>query len=88
MADKSFKLHLVSDATGETLQVLARAAITQFEGSEPEEFVWSMIRTSAQLQLAINGIQQAPGIVLFTLVDQSLQRDLGQIASPPMLTAT
>lgn len=76
MADKSFKLHLVSDATGETLQVLARAAITQFEGSEPEEFVWSMIRSSAQLQLAINGIQQAPGIVLFTLVDQSLQRDL------------
>ncbi len=76
MSDKTFKLHLVSDATGETLQVLARAAITQFEEYEPVEFIWSMIRSSAQLQLAIDGIQQDPGIVLFTLVDQTLQRDL------------
>jgi len=72
----SFNLHLVSDATGETLQVLARAAITQFEGYESDEFIWSMVRSSGQLQLAIEGIQQSPGVVLFTLVDGDLRRDL------------
>jgi len=76
LSKKTFKLHLVSDATGETLQVLARAAITQFEDYEPEEFMWSMVRSSAQLQLVIDGIQQDPGVVLFTLVDQTLHRDL------------
>ena len=76
MTSNSFNLHLVSDATGETLQVLARAAITQFEDYEPEEFIWSMVRSSGQLQLAIDGIQQAPGVVLFTLVNGELRRDL------------
>ncbi len=76
MTEQTFNLHLVSDATGETLQMLARAAITQFEGYEPEEFIWTMVRSSAQLQMVIDGIQQSPGIVLFTLVDANLRRDL------------
>jgi regulator of PEP synthase PpsR (kinase-PPPase family) len=76
VAENTFNLHLVSDATGETLQMLTRAAITQFEGYEPEEFIWSMVRSSGQLQLAIDGIQESPGVVLFTLVDDILRRDL------------
>lgn len=73
---KTFNLHLVSDATGETLEMLARAASTQFEGYEAEETLWSMVRSSAQLQVVLDGIQQAPGVVLFTIVDATLRRDL------------
>lgn len=68
-----FNLHLVSDATGETLQMVARAAITQFEDAAPVEHVWSMIRTSKQLESAIQTIQENPGLVLYTMVSQELR---------------
>lgn len=71
-----FNLHLVSDATGETLQMVARAAITQFEEAAPVEHVWSMIRTSNQLESAVEAIQQNPGIVFYTLVNQDLRKVL------------
>ena len=32
-----FHLHLVSDATGETIHSVARACLSQFEGVEPQE---------------------------------------------------
>lgn len=71
-----FNLHLVSDATGETLQMVARAAITQFEEAAPVEHVWSMIRTAKQLETAIEAIKTDPGIVLYTLVSQELRQIL------------
>lgn len=73
---RRFNLHLISDATGETLELVARAAITQFEDTEPEIFVWNMVRSSGQLQVAIDGIQENPGVVYFTLVNRDLTRDL------------
>ena len=69
-----FNLHLVSDATGETLQMVANAAKTQFIGYEPKEYIWSMIRSPEQMQKVIAGIQSSPGVVLYTLVDKNLQR--------------
>jgi regulator of PEP synthase PpsR (kinase-PPPase family) len=35
-----------------------------------------MIRSPVQLQVAIDGIQENPGVVLFTLVNRDLKRDL------------
>ncbi len=71
-----FNLHLVSDATGETLQMVARAAITQFEEAAPIEHVWSMIRTAKQLESAIQAIQENPGLVLYTMVSRELRLSL------------
>ncbi|MBM3502620.1 MAG: kinase/pyrophosphorylase [Alphaproteobacteria bacterium] len=71
-----FNIHLVSDATGETLQMVAKAAITQFEGYEAVERLWTMVRTPGQLQVVIDGIQEDPGVVMFTMVNRQLQRDL------------
>jgi len=72
----AFNIHLVSDATGETLQLVARAAVTQFESAEPQEHLWSMIRTESQLQTAIEGIQENPGLVMYTLVNNDLRQRL------------
>ena len=72
----AFDIHLVSDATGETLQLVARAAVTQFENAEPQEHLWSMIRTESQLQAAIDGIQDQPGIVMYTLVNGKFRQRL------------
>ena len=72
----TFNLHLVSDATGETLQMVAKAAKTQFVGSETSEHSWPMIRSREQLEAVILGIQNNPGVVLCTLLNKELQRQL------------
>ena len=71
-----FNLHLISDATGETLQMIANAAKTQFSDYQPNEHVWPMIRTEEQMEEVIRNIQKNPGVVLCTLVNKSLQRNL------------
>jgi regulator of PEP synthase PpsR (kinase-PPPase family) len=71
-----FHLHLVSDATGETLIAVSRAVTAQFQGVSSIEHVYPLIRTRAQLDRAISEIESAPGIVLFTLVDHDLSEAL------------
>lgn len=78
---KKFRLYLVSDATGTTLQGLARAALSQFENIDPIERFWPMIRSEAQLDRAIKDIEKHPGPVLFTFVDKKLRRKLQKICS-------
>lgn len=73
---REFNMYLVSDATGTTLQGLARAALSQFEGVEPTERFWPMIRSELQLDRAIADIEKNPGPVLFTFVDKKLRRKL------------
>jgi regulator of PEP synthase PpsR (kinase-PPPase family) len=67
-----FHLHLVSDSTGETLITVARAAAAQYEGSAAIEHVYPLVRSVTQLERVISEIEAAPGIVLYTLVDQEL----------------
>jgi regulator of PEP synthase PpsR (kinase-PPPase family) len=69
-------IHLVSDATGETINAIARACLVQFEGIEIQEHYWSLVRTSRQLALVMEGIQHWPGLVLYTFVDEKLQRTM------------
>ena len=76
MATKEFHLHLVSDATGETVISVARACVSQFETVKPIEHFWNLVRTERQLNLAVEGIQDHPGMVLYTLVDEKLRRRL------------
>jgi len=73
---KSFHLHLVSDATGETLHSVARACLVQFEGVEPVEHVWSMIRTTGQMEKVVAAIEGHPGVVLYTLVNAGFRQAL------------
>ncbi|WP_417515930.1 pyruvate, water dikinase regulatory protein [Minwuia sp.] len=71
-----FHLHLVSDATGETLTTIANAAVVQFEGAEPVQHLWPMIRSRAQVSTVLAGIEADPGLVLFTLVDPTTRSAL------------
>jgi len=68
-----FHLHLVSDATGETVHSVARACLVQFEEAEAVEHIWSMVRTKAQMERVIANIEANLGVVLFTLVDEGLR---------------
>ena len=76
MGRSYFHLHLVSDATGETLIAASRAAAAQYQGVASIEHVYPLVRSHAQLDRVIAEIDNAPGIVLFTLVDAELSRRL------------
>jgi hypothetical protein len=71
-----FHLHLVSDATGDTLLSLAAAALVQFEAAEPNRHMWTMVRSEALLRPVIAAIEKTPGLVMFTLVDHNLREML------------
>jgi regulator of PEP synthase PpsR (kinase-PPPase family) len=67
-----FHLHLISDATGETLITVARAAAAQYAKILPVEHVHPLMRTQKQLDRVLLEIEEAPGIVLYTLLEDSL----------------
>lgn len=67
-----FHLHLVSDATGETLVTVARAAAAQYASLSPVEHIYSLVRTQKQLDRVLSEIESFPGIVLYTLLDREL----------------
>jgi regulator of PEP synthase PpsR (kinase-PPPase family) len=67
-----FHLHLVSDSTGETLITVARAACAQYVNASPVEHVYPAVRTNKQLDRVVAEIEAAPGVILYTLLDQSL----------------
>ena len=73
---KEFHLHLVSDATGETINSVARACVIQFDQVRPIEHFWNLVRTERQLELVQEAIGTNPGLVMFTLVDEGLRRKL------------
>jgi regulator of PEP synthase PpsR (kinase-PPPase family) len=74
--NRHFHLHLISDATGETINSVARACVIQFDQVEPEEHFWNLVRTPRQLEMALEGIRENPGVVMYTLVDDALRRRL------------
>jgi [pyruvate, water dikinase]-phosphate phosphotransferase / [pyruvate, water dikinase] kinase len=76
---KQFHLHLVSDATGETINSVARACVAQFDHVRPIEHFWNLVRTTRQLDMVIEGIKDNPGLVMFTLVDDGLRRRLQDV---------
>ena len=71
-AESYFHLHLVSDATGETLLAVGRAAAAQYSTVSPIEHVYPLIRNLKQLEPVLTDIEANPGIVLYTLVDPVL----------------
>ena len=73
---ESFHLHLISDATGTTLLGLARACLAQFEGIEPKQKFWPLVRTMSQLERILQDVEKHPGPVIFTLVDKKLRQRL------------
>lgn len=75
---KSFHLHLVSDSTGETVSSVSRAVLAQFEETQAQEHVWSLIRTKGQLEKVFQGLDSHPGAVMYTLVNSELRRMLRQ----------
>ena len=67
-----FHLHLISDSTGETLVTVARAARAQYTNVSAVEHVYPAVRSNKQLDQVLAGIEEEPGVVLYTLLDEAL----------------
>ena len=83
---REYHLHLISDATGETLNTVAKAVCAQFEGVTAREHIYSLVRNERQLRRAVEHIAANPGIVFFTLVNpalrQALEAECGRLSVP------
>jgi [pyruvate, water dikinase]-phosphate phosphotransferase / [pyruvate, water dikinase] kinase len=71
-----FHLHLISDSTGETLITVARAAAAQYTKVTLVEHVHPLVRTQKQLDRVAAEIEETPGIVLYTLLQENLAAKL------------
>ena len=73
---REYHLHLISDSTGETLNIVAKAVGAQFEGATAREHIYSLVRSENQLRRALQHIAVNPGIVFSTLVNPILRQVL------------
>ena len=71
-----FDLHLISDSTGETIHSVARACLVQFDHVEAVEHVWPMVSSEEAMQVVLDSIRDKPGPVMFTLVNDTLRKQL------------
>ncbi|MDZ4308483.1 pyruvate, water dikinase regulatory protein [Allopontixanthobacter sp.] len=88
-------LHLVSDSTGETLEMVANAALAQFENAKIVRHFWPMVRSRQHLDRIVPDLADNPGLVLFTLVNPETRdrleehcRQLGLPAVPALDAVT
>ena len=69
-------LHLLSDSTGETLEMIAKAALAQFEDAEVQRHFWPMVRSRQHLDRIVAELARNPGLVLYTLVNADIRQQL------------
>lgn len=73
---RKFHVHLVSDSTGETLGEVMRASVAQFDGVEVIEHLYALVRSPRQMDRALEEIERAPGVVMYTVVSADMRRRL------------
>jgi regulator of PEP synthase PpsR (kinase-PPPase family) len=71
-----FNVHLVSDSTGETLAGVMRASCAQFDNILPIEHSYYLVRSQRQLERVLREIENAPGVVMFTLSNDEMRERL------------
>jgi hypothetical protein len=76
VTEKTFHIHLVSDSTGETLNSVARAACVQFQEFKAVEHTYALVRSQRQLQRVLKLVETQPGVVLYTMMNDELRREL------------
>lgn len=70
--DSGQNLYLLSDATGETVERVVRAALSQFKVGETRLFRLSNLRIRSDIDEALVGPINRPGLIIYTLVNPEL----------------
>ena len=64
---KTIVFYLISHASGELVEMLARNAVTQLEGVEVKRRLWKMVRRLDQIPEILGVLATAPGYVLHSI---------------------
>jgi [pyruvate, water dikinase]-phosphate phosphotransferase / [pyruvate, water dikinase] kinase len=75
---RSFHLHMISDATGETLVAIAKAVRVQYPQVRAIEHIHPLVRHRRELERVLKDVEATPGIVLYTIVNQEFADELEQ----------
>ena len=78
----TYKIYLISDSTGETLERIFMAIKAQFTNIEYKVLSYSFTRTENQIDKIINEAELNPNsIILYTIVDNNLAKYLANVSS-------
>lgn len=67
-----FHVYLLSDATGETVERVARAALTQFKGADVLLHRMGQVRNREDVVRVLEEVSREPGLLFYTLVNSEL----------------
>jgi regulator of PEP synthase PpsR (kinase-PPPase family) len=80
--NNTYKIYLISDSTGETLERIFFAIKAQFKNIEYKVISYSFTRTENQIDKIISEVITDPNsIILYTIVDNSLAKYLANVSS-------
>ncbi len=71
-----FHVHLVSDATGETLVGMMKASCAQFQNATALEHIHALVRSEEQMNQVLQDIEDRPGVVLYTITNDAQRKKL------------
>jgi regulator of PEP synthase PpsR (kinase-PPPase family) len=73
---KQINVYLVSDSSGETVIRVANAVLAQFNGLHVNKFMWPMVRTETHIDTLVASMKVMPGVIIYTIVDDNIERYL------------
>ncbi|MFT3847616.1 MAG: pyruvate, water dikinase regulatory protein [Propionivibrio sp.] len=73
---KAMTIYLVSHASGEMIEMLARNSLAQLEGVEVKRRLWKMVRRLDQIPEILNELASAPGFVLHSISHSDVREAL------------
>jgi regulator of PEP synthase PpsR (kinase-PPPase family) len=74
------RIFIISDGTGRTAEQALKAALTQFEGSDPEVYRYGDIRKIKQVREIMVEAEAKKAIIIHTLVKDKLREELVRLA--------
>ncbi len=80
--NNTYRIYLISDSTGETLERIFMAIKAQFKNIEYKILSYSFTRTENQIDKIISEAETIPNsIILYTIVDNNLAKYLANVSS-------
>jgi hypothetical protein len=73
---KKLIVHLISDASGQTVKYATKSALSQFNKIDVKEYHWPLIRSQKLLEECIDKVREKPGVVLYTISDHEIRERL------------
>ena len=69
-------LHLVSPASGEVVEAMARTLVAQLADVTPVRHFWQMVRKDKHVEEVLAGVKQTGGLVLHSVIDVEIRMKL------------